>query len=90
MTSPRCDLCRFWDEYTGLNDDNIPDPGKCRRYPPVRQKEGRGLKDVDFPEGMDWTMPDTQGNDWCGEFQPTPKPLPPIVDGLPIPAEYTK
>jgi len=80
MTQPRCDLCRFWeldgpaDDTRGLTtDDKI---GWCHRYPPEKADDGE-------PENLSSFC-----YDWCGEFQPTPKPLPPIVDGQPMPAEY--
>jgi hypothetical protein len=89
MTQPRCDLCRFWVQH----DPDACD-GQCRRFPPFpsTQTVGKffpdsGPAEVDRPLCV-CESPETMDEFWCGEFQPIPKPLPPIVDGQPMPAEY--
>jgi hypothetical protein len=56
----RCGRCRFWDRL----DDDLEDVGLCRRYPPVIQGE-RG-------HNAEW--PETQGEEWCGEWCPPDEP----------------
>ncbi len=57
-----CETCRFW-------DGSSPDAtgwGMCRRNPPTHVSheilDGGGIANVGF-----W--PDTEDDDWCGEFQ---------------------
>jgi hypothetical protein len=78
MASPRCDTCRFWNEYV----DDIY--GECRRHPPVinaRFAELYSLQELclDGDETVDDTphwivqrgvFPYTLDEDWCGEHKP--------------------
>jgi len=67
----KCKNCKFWELGYGLTkeereEENIkeePNYGHCRRYAP----KPRSSKTDDW-FSCDW--PETQGSDWCGEFQP--------------------
>lgn len=78
MTQPRCDQCRWWDKADDAEEDvEGPDvvAGKCKRRCPQTMDTAAGhLNDgLDLAWGY-WPM--TFAADWCGEFQPTPKPPP--------------
>lgn len=58
-----CENCRFW-KYLGDKENTYPS-GLCRRYAPHPE-----LRDDDGDSVMEVAWPDTDGSDWCGEWQP--------------------
>ena len=74
MPDERCETCRFWLFWTHSRstfrdaDDKDPVPlGVCRRYPPTVTEK------IDYDEGtwgINASPPETQGDDWCGEYKP--------------------
>lgn len=55
----RCENCRFWEHYRHRMGQFR---GMCRRFPPTPIYTKRPPVPMLFPE--------TQKDDWCGEFQP--------------------
>lgn len=64
---PACGDCRFC---IPSEDPELPNAGDCRRYPPQRF-----YYSADDPHAT--MYPEVCLDDWCGEFQPRPRPVPP-------------
>jgi len=71
QVGPRCDGCKYWDEFDEEEGDPI---GTCKRYPPQRAVE---TKEAEANYGgppkllfnsRDWSQPHTRNYNWCGEF----------------------
>ena len=62
-----CETCRFWDNWSGEGN------GWCRRNAPHAARYHEVVTFEDDGAGVDpstTSWPDTQSDDWCGEYQP--------------------
>jgi hypothetical protein len=79
----RCERCKFWDAEEPDDPDNRL--GYCNRFPPpltlsvaLRMTHEQVLADPQAAYTGVW--PETERNDWCGEFAPRPDAPPPGAD----------
>jgi hypothetical protein len=77
----RCETCKWW-EQTPLvlsskdKTDSSDNPGLCRRFPPAfiaLPKDDDGGIPRCCHSFVYWTQPVTQGDEFCGEWTPSPR-----------------
>ena len=62
-----CETCRFW-KLIGQRESGHYSVGKCRRHAPRPMEQGE-------PRDQGAWWPDTDSDDWCGEWQPIESPI---------------
>ncbi len=67
----RCDNCKFW-KWNALqvNSEHDVQAGRCHRFPP--SYIGEDEYDFDGDQTFKWANPETNRDDWCGEFIEAP------------------
>lgn len=67
----QCARCRFWEEIRDTlkaDDGRKYRGGECRRLPPVVLM-GQ-MPTLEVKSGWSGVWPETESDDWCGEFKP--------------------
>lgn len=79
----RCENCKFWrqSEFSTDAADFDFDVGICVRFPPIiSMEEGLEYEIEEGTFGKEALFPTTKSNVWCGEHQPSLKPIPNVKE----------